>query len=50
MLDFLLKDGKTLTLEDIGNELKAKLWDEDGLLMLEINWDIDSISDILFTE
>ena len=50
MLDFVLSDGKRMTLEDCGDCINAKLWTEDGKYMGEINWDIDSIADMLFTE
>ena len=50
MLDFTLSDGKRMTLEDCGDCLNAKLWTEGGEYMGEINWDIDSIADMLFTE
>ena len=50
MLDFTLSDGKRMTLEDCGDCLNAKLWTKDGEYMGEINWDIDSIADMLFTE
>ena len=50
MLDFMLNDGKRMTLEDCGDCLNAKLWIEDGEYMSEINWNIDSIADMLFTE
>lgn len=50
MLDFVLRDGKRMTLEDCGDSLNAKLWTENGEYMGEINWDIDSIADMLFTE
>lgn len=50
MLDFVLSDGKRMTLEDCGDCLNAKLWTEGGEYMGEINWDIDSIADMLFTE
>ena len=50
MLDFVLSDGKRMTLEDCGDCLNAKLWTENGEYMGEINWDIDSIADMLFTE
>ena len=39
-----------MTLEDCGDCLNAKLWIEDGEYMSEINWNIDSIADMLFTE
>lgn len=50
MLDFILSDGNRMTLEDCGDSLSAKLWTEDGQFIGEINWDIDSIADMLFTE
>ena len=53
MLDFILKDGKWLTLAYCENDddyLNAKLWTENGEYMGEINWDIDTIADMLFTE
>ena len=50
MLDFILSDGKRMTLEDCGDSLNVKLWTEDGEYMDEINWDIDSIADMLFIE
>ena len=50
MLDFTLSDGKRMTFEDCGDCLNAKLWTKDGEYMGEINWDIDSIADMLFTE
>ena len=50
MLDIMLNDGKRITLEDCGDCLNAKLWTEDGEYMDEINWNIDSIADMLFTE
>lgn len=50
MLDFMLNDGKRMTLEDCGDCLNAKLWTEDGEYMGEISWNIDSIADMLFTE
>lgn len=51
MLDFVLSDGKRLSLEDCGGDmLLAKLWTEDGEYMGEICWEIDSIADMLFTE
>ena len=50
MLDFVLSDGKRMTLEDCGDCLNAKLWTENGEYMGEINWNIDSIADMLFTE
>ena len=50
MLYFVLSNGKRMTLEDCGDCLNAKLWTENGEYMCEINWDIDSIADMLFTE
>ena len=50
MLDFVLIDGKRMTLEDCGDTLLAKLWTEDGEYMGKICWDIDSVADILFSE
>lgn len=50
MLKFVLSDGKIMVLEDCGDTLLAKLWTKDGEYMGEISWDIDKISDILFTE
>ena len=50
MLDLVLSNGKRMTLEDCGDTLLAKLWTEDGEYMGEINWNIDSIADMLFTE
>jgi hypothetical protein len=50
MLDFILESGKRLTLEENGDMLNAKLWTENGEYMDEINWDVDSVADMLFTE
>lgn len=52
MLEFVLKDGKRMTLDNCEDDdyLNAKLWTEDGEYMGEINWDIDTIADMLFTE
>ena len=50
MLDFLTKTGERITLEDDDNSLNVKLWDVNGEFMREINWDIDAIIDMLFTE
>ena len=50
MLDFVLSDGKRMTLEYCKDSLSVKLWTEDGEFVSEINWDIDSIVGILFTE
>ena len=50
MLEFILSNGKRMTLEDCGDSLSAKLYTEDGEFMGEINWNIDSIADMLFTE
>ena len=53
MLDFILKDWKRLTLTYCENDddyLNAKLWTENGEYMGEINWDIDTVADMLFTE
>lgn len=50
MLDFVLSDGKRMTLGGCGYCLNAKLWSGDGEYMGEINWDIDTIADMLFTE
>ena len=49
MLDFVLSDGKRVTLEDYGDCLNAKIWTENGEYMSEINWDFDTIADMLFT-
>ena len=50
MLEFILKDNKKLKLENKENSLNAKLYTEDGIYMGEINWDINKITDMLFTE
>ena len=50
MLDFELKDKKRMILSDEGGDLKAELYTEDGDYMGSINWDIDSVADMLFTE
>ena len=51
MLDFILKSGKRLELEiNNDNSLNAKLYTKDGIYMGEINWDIDTIADMLFCE
>ena len=50
MLDFVLSNGKRMTLEDCGDTILAKLWTEDGEFMGEINWSVDAIADMLFTE
>ena len=51
MLDFILEDGKRLSLEEKDFEtLKATLYTESGKYMGEIDWDINSIADFLFTE
>lgn len=50
MLNFMLSDGKRMVLENYDGRLSAKLWTEDGEYMGEINWDVDKIADMLFTE
>lgn len=53
MLDFILEDGKRLTLDYCENDkdyLNAKLYTKDGEYMGEINWNIDTVADMLFTE
>ncbi len=49
-MDFTLSDGKRMSFEDYGDTLNVKLWSENGVYMGEINWDIDSIADMLFCE
>lgn len=50
MLEFILKSGEKLELENNYNSLTAKLYTRDGIYMGEINWDINKIADMLFTE
>lgn len=50
MLNFILGDGKRMTLEACGYILFAKLYTEDGEFIGEIGWNIDRIVDMLFTE
>lgn len=52
MLDFVLKDGKRTTLDYCEDDdyLNAKLYAKDGEYMGEINWNIDTVADMLFTE
>lgn len=52
MLDFILKDGKRMTLDYCEDDdyLNAKLWTENGEYMGEIDWDIDTVADMLFTK
>lgn len=49
VLNFVLKDGKKMTLENQNNNLEAKLWTENQDYMGKINWDVNTISDMLFT-
>ena len=50
MLEFVLKNGQKMTLEECGDTLLAKLWTEDDEYMGEIDWKADTIADMLFTE
>ena len=38
-----------MTLENQNNNLEAKLWTENQDYMGKINWDVNTISDMLFT-
>ena len=49
-MDFVLSDGKRISFEDCGDVLSAQLWNEKGEFIKEVNWDIDSIADMLFCE
>ena len=46
-LDLLMGNGKILTLENCGDVLRIQLFDEDGELEHEKNWDIDSVAEML---
>ena len=50
MEDFILIDNKRITLENSGNTLLAKIYDENGEYIDEVSWDIDSLANILFTK
>ena len=49
-LDMLLGNGETLSLEDCGDTLRVRLFDEDGELKNERIWDIDSVAEMLLEE
>lgn len=48
MQEFILSDGSKMTLENGGDTLLVKLWNEDGEYVDERCWDIDSIAEMLF--
>ena len=52
MLNFILKNWNRMALDYCEDDdyLNAKLWTKDGEYMGEINWEIDAISYMLFTE
>lgn len=50
VLDFILKSGERLTIEENGEDVAFELYSVDGELMMEITYDSDSLSDIVFCE
>ena len=50
MLNFVLKSGETLTIEENGEDVVFELYSKNGELMMEITYDSDSLSDMVFCE
>ena len=49
-MTFELNEGKTMELEEAGDVLVATLFDKHGYVMGLINWDANSVCDMLFCE
>ena len=48
MVEVLLENGKTLEISEAGDCLNFKLWDSEGLLENETNYDAESIVNFVF--
>lgn len=47
-MEFILSDGAKMTLENCGDTVLAKLWNEDGEYVDERCWDVDSFAEMIF--
>lgn len=50
MLTFELNDGTTMTLEEEEGVLKVSLYDTDGFVSGCINWEAESVCDMLLCD
>lgn len=50
VLYFILKNGERLTIEENGEDVIFELFSVEGELMMEITYDSDSLSDMVFCE